>query len=116
MAPPARDKKRGISETLDPKRRVQKSTNNAGRAQPRATTLTRSVEKSIVVVEKIAAVQESQAVASPSTQPSVPTMDIDAEWDSEQEPENDDFPPLDQKTSQKKDCRNIGLIYLEPRL
>ncbi|POS88175.1 hypothetical protein EPUL_000180 [Erysiphe pulchra] len=79
MAPPACDKKRDFSETLDPKSHVQKSANNAGRAQPRAITLTRSVEKANVVVSKIATVQESLAVASLSTQPSVSTMDIDTE-------------------------------------
>lgn len=64
MALLAQDNKCGISKTLDPKRHVHKSANNAGRAQPLAMTLNPSVEKFKVVIEKIAGVQESQAVAS----------------------------------------------------
>ncbi|POS82573.1 hypothetical protein EPUL_004057 [Erysiphe pulchra] len=101
MAPPARDKKRGVSKTLDPKRRVQKSAINAGRAQPRATTVARSVEKANVMVEKITSVQESLSVVAPSTQPSAPTMDIDTKWDSEQEPESDVSSPSNQKPCRK---------------
>ncbi|KHJ34524.1 hypothetical protein EV44_g4152 [Erysiphe necator] len=105
MALPARDKKRGVSETLDPKRRIQKSTNNAGRAQPRAATLTRSVGKTNVAVEKIAATQVTQAVASPLTQNLDPPMEIDDEPDeSEKEPEIDDFPPLSSNTTLKRNA------------
>ncbi|POS87986.1 hypothetical protein EPUL_000225 [Erysiphe pulchra] len=91
MAPPARDKKCGVSDTLDPKRRIQKSANNTGGAQSRATTLTRSVEKANVVVEKIA----------------TPTMDIDTEWDSERELESDNFPPSNHKPHIENEIDNI---------
>ncbi|POS83267.1 hypothetical protein EPUL_005854 [Erysiphe pulchra] len=87
MAPPARDKKRGVSETLDPKRRVQKNVNNSGRAQPLAATLTRSVAKSNVV-------------ASPPAQLPVPSKDLDDE--TETETENDDFPSLGSTISDKR--------------
>ncbi|POS85332.1 hypothetical protein EPUL_004486, partial [Erysiphe pulchra] len=83
MAPPARDKKRGVSETLDPKRRVQKNVNNSGRAQQLAATLTRSVAKSTVVAERIAVVQDTQVVASPPAQLPVPSMDLDDEMETE---------------------------------
>lgn len=59
MAPPTRDKKRGVPETLDPKSRIQKSVNNVGRAQPLAATLTRSVINADTAIEKIAAVQDT---------------------------------------------------------
>ncbi|POS81867.1 hypothetical protein EPUL_006043, partial [Erysiphe pulchra] len=85
MAPSARDKKRGVSETLDPKRRVQKNVNNSGRAQPLAATLTRSV-----------------VVASPPAQLPVPSMDLDDETETESEPENDDFLPLGSTISHKR--------------
>ena len=57
MALPALEKKRGVSETLDLKSRVQKSVNNTGRAQPLAAALIRSVAKVNAVAEKLAAVQ-----------------------------------------------------------
>lgn len=43
MTPPAREKRRGVPDTLDPKSRVKISVNNTGRAQPLAAALTRSV-------------------------------------------------------------------------
>ncbi|KHJ33951.1 hypothetical protein EV44_g4078 [Erysiphe necator] len=87
MALPTRDKRRGVSETLDAKRRVQKSINNAGRAQPRAATLTRL------------------AVASPLKQTLDPLMDIDDEPDeSEKEPEIDEFLPLTSKPPLKRNA------------
>ncbi|KHJ30024.1 hypothetical protein EV44_g4105 [Erysiphe necator] len=102
MAPSARDKRRGVAETLDPKRRVQKNVNNSGRAQPLAATLTRSVAKSTAVAETIAAVQDTQVVASPPAQLPVPTMDLYDETETESEPKNDDFPPLDSTISHKR--------------
>ena len=92
MAPPARDKKRGVSETLDPKSRIQRSVINAGRAQPLAATLARSVEMKNAVVEQIAAARDAQVVALPSEQAPALATNIDDEHD--QEIELDEFPPL----------------------
>ncbi|POS87409.1 hypothetical protein EPUL_001148, partial [Erysiphe pulchra] len=95
---------RGVPETLDPERRVQKNVNNSGRAQPLAATLIRSVAKSTAVTERIAAVQDTQVVASPPAQLPVPSMDLDDEMETEteSEPENDDFPSLGSTISLKK--------------
>lgn len=58
MAHPPCQKKRGVSETLDSKIRVQKSVIDAERAQPLSADLTYSVAKASVVAEKFAAVQD----------------------------------------------------------
>ncbi|POS82677.1 hypothetical protein EPUL_004065 [Erysiphe pulchra] len=79
MAPPVREKKRGVSETLDIKSRVQKSVTNAGRAQPFAAALTLSAAKANAVAEKLAAVQ---------------AMNIDSVSESESDSESEtDEPP-----------------------
>ncbi|KHJ32942.1 hypothetical protein EV44_g3966 [Erysiphe necator] len=90
------DKKSGVSETLDPKSRVQKPVKNAGRVQPLAAVLTRSAAKTNAVVEKIAAVQDTHAVATQFEQSPTLAMNIDAKSESElkSEPEVDDFPLL----------------------
>lgn len=63
MAPPAGEKKHGVSETLDPKSSVQKSVINARRAQSLAAALTISTAKANKIAEKFAVVQDVQFVA-----------------------------------------------------
>lgn len=99
MAPPTRDKKRGVPKTLDPKSRVQKSMNNTERTQPLAEALNRSVEKIITVAKQTAAVQDTQVVAS-SEQTIGLTMDRYDESDHESVIE--DFPPLPSIPSLKR--------------
>ncbi|KHJ33478.1 hypothetical protein EV44_g4315 [Erysiphe necator] len=89
MAPSTRDKKSGVSETLDSKSRVQKSVNNAGRVHSIAAVLTRSAAKTNAVVEKIAAVQDTHAVATQLEQSSTLAMNIDAESEPESESESE---------------------------
>ncbi|RKF78911.1 putative effector protein, partial [Golovinomyces cichoracearum] len=107
-APPTRDKKRGVSTTLDPKNRIQKPANNAGRAQPLAETLNRSVEKVITAAEEDAVSQDTQAVASSFEQPSGLTMEIDAE--SEDESTIEDFPPLPKIPSLKRSSESQDTV------
>lgn len=107
MAPPTRDKKHGVSASLDPKSRIQKPANKAERAKPFAETLKRSVEKVITVAEESAILQDSQAVASSFEQPSGLTMEIDAE--SEDESTIEDFTPS-QKYPHLKVHRNRKIM------
>ncbi|POS83584.1 hypothetical protein EPUL_003556, partial [Erysiphe pulchra] len=111
IAPPTREKKRGVSQTLDPKSRVQKSVTNARRAQPLADALTRSASKANAVAEKFAAVQGVQFVAPQSDNSSTPAMNIDSvsESDSDSEPETDEFPPLLCTPSLKRTSESLGL-------
>ncbi|POS86558.1 hypothetical protein EPUL_002249, partial [Erysiphe pulchra] len=100
MAPLVSKKKRCVSEILDPKNRVQKSVNNAGRAQSLAAALTRSVAKANVVAEKLAAVQGEQVVRPQSENPHPPTLNInttsklDPESEIQSDSEIDEFSPL----------------------
>ncbi|CAD6503185.1 BgTH12-02853 [Blumeria graminis f. sp. triticale] len=100
MAPPARAKKRGVPVNLDPKRRVQKHTNNTVRSQPLAEALNRSLEKGKRAVEKSSAVQNTQVVASSSEQPLGLTTVIEGE--SDQEPVIEEFPPFLSSNSLKR--------------
>ncbi|KHJ30961.1 hypothetical protein EV44_g3608 [Erysiphe necator] len=108
MAPPAREKRRGVPETLDPKSRVQKSVNNTERAQLLAAALTRSIAKANAVAEKLATVQGEQVVTPQSENPSPPKMNIDTaseldlESEIESESEIDEFPPLPSDPSLKR--------------
>ncbi|POS81766.1 hypothetical protein EPUL_006523, partial [Erysiphe pulchra] len=90
MAPTTREKKSGILETLDPKSRVQKPVNNAGRDHPLAAVLTRSAAKTNAVVREIAAVQDTHVVATQLEQSPTLEMNIDAKSESE----TDDLPVL----------------------
>ncbi|POS88083.1 hypothetical protein EPUL_000298 [Erysiphe pulchra] len=100
IALPAHEKKRRVSESLDTKSPVQKSVNNAGRAQPLAAPLTRFVAKANAVTEELAAVQGEQVVRPQSENPPPPTMNIDStleldpEFEIESESEIDEYPPL----------------------
>ncbi|KHJ33435.1 hypothetical protein EV44_g4304 [Erysiphe necator] len=71
MAPLTRDKKRDVPKTLDPKSRVQKSTNKTERTQPLAEVLNRSVEKSSTVAKQTAAAQDTQVVTPFESQATV---------------------------------------------
>ena len=116
MAPSTRDKKSGVSETLDSKSRVQKSVNNAGRVHPLAAVLTRSAAKTNAVVEKIAAVQDTHAVATQLEQSSTLAMNIDAESESESEselelePKADGFPLLPSAPLLKRTYESSSLL------
>ncbi|POS82051.1 hypothetical protein EPUL_006721, partial [Erysiphe pulchra] len=79
MAPMTRERKSGVSETLDPKGRVHKPVNNAGRVHPLSEVLTRSAAKTNAVVVKIAAVQHTHVVATQLEQSPTLEMNIDAE-------------------------------------
>ncbi|POS83347.1 hypothetical protein EPUL_004975 [Erysiphe pulchra] len=57
MAHSARENKRFVSETQDPKSRIQKSLNITGLAQLNTTTFTRFIARANVVAESFAAVQ-----------------------------------------------------------
>lgn len=113
MAPPARDKKRGVSETLDPKSRIQKSVINAGRAQPLAATLARSVEMKNAVVEQIAAARDAQVVALPSEQAPALATNIDDEHN--QEIELDEFPPLGSTNPHKRTATHNSKLMMKAR-
>lgn len=62
MAPPARDKKRGASETVDSSNRIHKHVNNTGRGQSSTAILTRSASNINAAISSIAAHQGPQAV------------------------------------------------------
>ncbi|CAD6499149.1 BgTH12-04801 [Blumeria graminis f. sp. triticale] len=62
MLPPARVRKRGVSDTLDANKRIHKHVDNSGREQLSAVTITRSASKIIAVMFSIATPQGSQAV------------------------------------------------------
>ncbi|POS81734.1 hypothetical protein EPUL_006135, partial [Erysiphe pulchra] len=116
MAPTTREKKSGVSETLDPKSRVQKSVNNAGRVHPLAAVLTRSAAKTNAVVGKIAAVQDTHVVATQLEQSPTLEMNIDAESDIHNKTVNQtEDPPLQNSNLMKKARGLLNLVgpYLE---
>ncbi|KHJ32934.1 hypothetical protein EV44_g3999 [Erysiphe necator] len=95
MVSSTRDKKSGVSGTLDPKSRVQTAVNNAGR-------------------KKIVAVQDTHAVATQLEQSSTLAMNIDAESESESglepEPRADDFPLLPSAPLLKRTSESSSLL------
>ncbi|POS87581.1 hypothetical protein EPUL_001801 [Erysiphe pulchra] len=101
---------RDVSESLDPSRRVQKDVNNSGQAQPLAATVIHSIAKFTVAVEKIAAVQDTQVVASLPVKRLVPTMDLGEEREMDSEPEIDDSPSLEFSNFRK---RTAGVLHTD---
>ncbi|RKF83208.1 hypothetical protein GcM3_015026, partial [Golovinomyces cichoracearum] len=101
-----------FSETPDPKSRVQKPVSNAGRVYPLAAVLTCSAAKTNAVVEKIAVVQDTHAVATQLEQSPTLAMNIDAESESELETESEtnDFPLLPSAPLLKRTSESSSLL------
>ncbi|POS81797.1 hypothetical protein EPUL_006771, partial [Erysiphe pulchra] len=111
MGTPARDKKRGITETLDARNRIQKPANSTGRVQSASVKNTRSISKLNATIDHFVDNSRAQAVA-PSPKPSDITNCITSDTQMETTPiteENqsteeilslqpeiptEDFPPL----------------------
>ncbi|KHJ35394.1 hypothetical protein EV44_g5523 [Erysiphe necator] len=94
----ASEKKRRVSETLDPQSRVQKSVTNGGRVQLLAAALT--------------PVQGLQFVAPQSDNFSLPTINIDSVSESDFESEINEFFTLPSPSSLKRTFELLGLLQV----